>query len=177
MSVTINLDFYNYDKWKSQMNGFERKLNKAVSDGIEEFISRFKLKLIENATYYGITDPYVIGNIVVRKYKGGFLLTINSEQVEYIEYGVGIVGKNSPHPKPQRGWKYDINNHGTKGWVYPVITESDEMFNDVKIKSKDGSTLAWTKGHEPRPFVYKTWLWGTRSITQIVEKHIRKIKL
>lgn len=41
----------------------------------------------------------------------------------YKEYGTGIVGSQNPHVAEalqQAGWKYDVNNHGEKGWVYPV---------------------------------------------------------
>lgn len=51
----------------------------------------------------------------------------------YREFGTGIVGSNSPHVDEmlaKSGWKYDVNNHGEKGWIYP---------------KQDGS-FGWTKG-------------------------------
>ena len=58
----------------------------------------------------------------------------------YVEFGTGIVGSQSPHPKPN-GYKYDVNNHGDKGWVY---------YDD------DSGTFRWTKGFKSRPFMYNT---------------------
>ena len=58
----------------------------------------------------------------------------------YVEFGTGVVGKQSPHPKP-KGYKYDVNNHGDKGWLY-----YDENSGEFK----------WTKGFKSRPFMYNT---------------------
>lgn len=58
----------------------------------------------------------------------------------YVEYGTGVVGKQSPHPDPQ-GWQYDINQHGDEGWVY---------YDD------DTGQFRWTKGFKSRPFMYNT---------------------
>ncbi len=51
----------------------------------------------------------------------------------YHEYGTGIVGSQNPHVTEALasiGWKYDINQHGEKGWFYP----------------KEDGTFGWTKG-------------------------------
>ena len=58
----------------------------------------------------------------------------------HVEFGTGVVGSRSPHPNPQ-GRRYDINNHGDKGWVY---------YND------DIGDFRWTKGFKSRPFMYNT---------------------
>jgi HK97 gp10 family phage protein len=58
----------------------------------------------------------------------------------YVEFGTGVVGKQSPHPNPN-GWQYDVNNHGDKGWVY---------YDDENDKFR------WTKGFKSRPFMYNT---------------------
>src|SRR5690554_4333025 len=71
----------------------------------------------------------------------------------YVEFGTGIVGKQSPHPDPQ-GWQYDVNSHGEKGWWY---------FNDRDQK------WHWTKGFQSRPFMYNT--------VKELERECRKIAL
>lgn len=58
----------------------------------------------------------------------------------YVEFGTGVVGKQSPHPKPD-GWQYDVNQHGDEGWVY---------YDDESGKFR------WTKGFKSRPFMYNT---------------------
>ena len=58
----------------------------------------------------------------------------------YVEFGTGVVGRQSPHPNPQ-GYQYDINNHGDDGWVY---------YDETAQKWR------WTKGFKSRPFMYNT---------------------
>lgn len=66
----------------------------------------------------------------------------NKEQKwTYKEYGTGIVGSQNPHVAEALasiGWKYDVNEHGEKGWVYP----------------KGDGTFGWTKG---QPASKKFW--------------------
>lgn len=60
----------------------------------------------------------------------------------YVEFGTGIIGKDSPHPIWQEsGWQYDVNKHGEMGWIF--------------LDEKDG-TYHWTQGFESRPFMYNT---------------------
>jgi hypothetical protein len=60
----------------------------------------------------------------------------------YVEFGTGVVGKDSSHPAADlQGWIYDVNNHGEAGWLY---------FNDRDQK------WHWTKGMGSRPFMYNT---------------------
>ena len=58
----------------------------------------------------------------------------------FVEYGTGVVGKESPHPNPD-GWQYDSHQHGDKGWVY---------------YDEDSGKFRWTKGFKSRPFMYNT---------------------
>lgn len=56
----------------------------------------------------------------------------------YKEYGTGIVGSQNPHVAEalqQAGWKYDINSHGEKGWVYP--TENGYKWTKGQPASKE----------------------------------------
>ncbi len=65
---------------------------------------------------------------------------------KYHEYGTGVIGSQFPHIAEvlqSIGWKYDVNNHGEKGWWYPT-TESDP--NPYKWKDETGQLRAWTRG-------------------------------
>lgn len=58
-------------------------------------------------------------------------IVANDPVLVYNEYGTGIVGASSPHPKSGFvGWSYDVNNHGEAGWKYP----------------KEDGTFGWTRG-------------------------------
>lgn len=56
----------------------------------------------------------------------------------FVEFGTGIVGKNSPHEEAdQRDVQYDRNGHGESGWNY---YKNGRFFH--------------TKGQPSRPFMY-----------------------
>lgn len=68
------------------------------------------------------------------------------EYAPFVEFGTGIVGKESPHPKPQSiSYKgktydaYDSQGHGNNGWHY----YKNEKWH-------------WTMGSEAKPFMYNT---------------------
>jgi len=74
----------------------------------------------------------------------------------YVEFGTGIVGaqaeEGDAHPLAEKlGWDYDVNQHGEAGWWYPA------PFGWYVPKDGDGKALAWTKGMQPRPYMYKTF--------------------
>ena len=66
-----------------------------------------------------------------------------------VEYGTGIVGRDSIGSSQATDWAYDVNNHGEKGWFY----------------EKNGK-IYWTKGMEGKLIYYKT--------KQEIEKNIEK---
>lgn len=68
------------------------------------------------------------------------IISVGTDYAVFVEYGTGIVGKNSPHPGA-KDWRYDINNHGVKGWWY-----FDDRLNKIR----------WTRGRAASAFVYKT---------------------
>lgn len=77
------------------------------------------------------------------------------------EMGTGIVGSNNPHPNPDgpfKSWRYDVNEHGEKGWKYP----------------KEDGTYGWTKGLPSRHMFYSAFQDIKSEIGNIVDVEIRK---
>ena len=77
------------------------------------------------------------------------------------EMGTGIVGSNNPHPNPDgpfKSWRYDVNEHGEKGWKYP----------------KEDGTYGWTKGLPSRHMFYSAFQDIKSEIGNIVDIEIRK---
>ena len=77
------------------------------------------------------------------------------------EMGTGIVGSENPHPNPQSefaNWKYDVNEHGEKGWKYP----------------KSDGTYGWTKGLPSRHMFYSAFNDIKNDIGDIVNVEIMK---
>lgn len=174
--IVISFDLDNLEGSKEKLELLDIEFQKAVQDGLEEFSVRFRKKLIENMVIYGLPSGQLITMINIYQNGNELIVATNNEKIAYIEYGVGLVGSENPHPR-WMDWRYDVNAHGEKGWVYYATDAVDFSFDDYYFQSNSGNSLAWTKGHEARPFIYKTWLWGTRSIYQIVMKHIRRIKI
>lgn len=85
----------------------------------------------------------------------------NDMVIIFNEMGTGIVGSNNPHPSPDgpfKTWKYDINEHGEKGWKYP----------------KEDGTYGWTKGLPSRHMFYDALNDIINEIGNIVDVEIRK---
>lgn len=85
----------------------------------------------------------------------------NDMVVIFNEMGTGIVGSDSPHPNPDgpfKSWKYDVNEHGEKGWKYP----------------KEDGTYGWTKGLPSRHMFYSAFQDIKDEIGNIVDIEIRK---
>lgn len=85
----------------------------------------------------------------------------NDMVIIFNEMGTGIVGSNNPHPSPDgpfKSWKYDVNEHGEKGWKYP----------------KADGTYGWTKGLPSRHMFYDAMNDIINEIGNIVDVEIRK---
>lgn len=145
---------------QKQLQDYQKDLVKKC----EEFVRRLAERGVEIAEMK-ITDYDAI-------YTGELLASINAEQgaviqngamwivytncpwAKFVEFGTGIVGKNSPHPDTSIvGWKYDVNEHGEKGWFY----------------FRDGE-WHWTKGLPSRPFMWETSLQLTQEIVKIAKE-------
>lgn len=85
----------------------------------------------------------------------------NDMVIIFNEMGTGIVGSNNPHPNPDgpfKSWKYDVNEHGEKGWKYP----------------KEDGTYGWTRGLPSRHMFYSAFQDIKSEIGNIVDIEIRK---
>lgn len=90
---------------------------------------------------------------------GGIRTTDEGET--YAEFGTGIVGSSNPHVDEmlaEAGWKYDVNEHGEKGWVYPV---------------GDG-TYRWTKGIPANKKFYNAMKNMEREFPNIAKEEMSK---
>lgn len=79
--------------------------------------------------YFGVVDGKHIG-----------FIRVNAEYGALVEFGTGIVGKVNSHDLAgEKGYKYDVNNHGEAGWWWP----------------DDNGAVHWTQGMPSRPFMYE----------------------
>lgn len=167
----IEIDIDEMISRKTKLPNMEEYVLIGIENGIKETVERLIEKLRENMILYGLGSSNLINNINVSETSTGIYIGVDTDYAMFVEYGTGIVGDANKHPKSNEfGWRYDVNNHGESGWWYP---SSPDDPNPTKYLSETG-WWAWTKGQRSKPFMYNTWLWGTRSINNIVNKHIRR---
>lgn len=121
---------------KALLKGTENGVKKATEMAFELVKANCYSKGINSHTGQ-ISAKYDEETNVGKVYTGDEVLIFN-------EMGTGIVGKNNPYPSSSKqfsSWKYDINQHGEKGWIYP----------------KSDGTYGWTKGLPSKHMFYDTF--------------------
>lgn len=61
----------------------------------------------------------------------------------------------------QAGWKYDVNEHGEKGWIYP----------------KGDGTFGWTKGVLPQKKFYRACSRVEERFEEVAKQEFKEIFL
>lgn len=146
-TFTSDLSVKGIEKLKEELinyrdNTLQKKLDLFVERLALEGVIIAKTKIAEkDAVYTG----ELYNSMNLRRgdaiYNGSqWIVFTDCEWAPYVEFGTGIIGMENPHPNPSlASWKYDVNEHGEKGWFY----------------FKDGE-WHWTKGLPSRPFMYET---------------------
>ena len=121
--------------------------------------------IVTRVSKIGLEDNYKSTEVIPTKDNGntvtGGIRTTDVKDT-YKEFGTGIVGSRNPHVSEilsQVGWKYDVNEHGEKGWVYP----------------KDDGTYGWTKGISAQKKFYNAMKNMEESIKIIAIEEFKKI--
>lgn len=110
---------------------FNMRLSLESIQEYKDFLEKYSYKIpqvaeniIVKVSKVGMQDNYKSTTTLPventgNKVTGGIKTTDEGET--YAEFGTGIVGKDSPHIAEylsKSGWKYDVNEHGKKGWWY-----------------------------------------------------------
>lgn len=90
-------------------------VDKMADDAIEKIQSNANAMITHNYEAYQAVSLY---NEFAHRSLLDVLIINTHQQATYSEYGTGIIGSQTPHPDPKMGWKYDVNEHGEKGWRY-----------------------------------------------------------
>lgn len=131
MKLEISLTPKGLDEAIKKLNKYEHKLTQAVTAGRREIAKTIREEI---ATRSG----RAAGDMMTIDEGNTTTITTSDPVLTYQEFGTGIVGSQNPHPGAGfAGWRYDVNEHGEKGWVY--------MGDDGRIH--------WTKGMPPRAFM------------------------
>lgn len=172
---TLIIDIDNIQKGIKDYENYVKAVEVGLANGIVELAERLKAKMMEYLNSYGLGNSKIASQLFYEISEDGILIGSKSEYAVFVEYGTGLAGLNSPHPQP-KGWQYNVGEtiRPNGGWWYPTTADDPNPHKRVF----NGELYAWTiQGQESRPFLYYTWLWGSRSATQIIRKNInREIK-
>lgn len=146
---------------KKFLNKYQEAYSKGVDNAVKYATEMMYNKVLEYCYANGISNHT---SQIQWQYddntKTGRVWT-NDMVIIFNEMGTGIVGSNNPHPNPDgpfKSWKYDVNEHGEKGWKYP----------------KEDGTYGWTKGLPSRHMFYSAFQDIKSEIGNIVDVEIRK---
>ena len=156
------------------------ELSKKSLEEAKKFLNKYKeaySKGIDNATKYATEMMY--NKVLEYCYANGISehtsqikweydsntkigkVWTNDMVIIFNEMGTGITGSNNPHPNPStqfQSWRYDVNEHGEKGWYY----------------LKEDGTYGWTKGLPSRHMFYDAFNDIKDEIGDIVEVELQK---
>lgn len=170
--IDLNIDSSKFKDIGRSWKKVEKAIERGIADGEAEFIVRLKQKIIENLGHYGLDTGNLVNSIVLEQVSGGVAIKCNSEYAAFVEYGTGIIGQQNPHPNPKITWIYRSGKNSAEheGWYYPTTPDDPNPYKHTF----NGQLYAYTKGQVSRPFMYTSWLWGTRAAKNIINKHIRR---
>ena len=146
---------------KKLLNKYQEAYSKGIDNAVKYAAEMMYNKVLEYCYANGISNHT---SQIKWQYddntKTGRVWT-NDMVIIFNEMGTGIVGSNNPYPNPDgpfKSWKYDVNEHGEKGWKYP----------------KEDGTYGWTKGLPSRHMFYSAFQDIKDEIGNIVDIEIRK---
>lgn len=148
-NYAIRLSLNSIDEYKKYLEEKQKEMLQKTKNVVQE-VSKIGLEGNHKSTE--LLPVKYDGSVV----SGGIKTTDPVDT--YREYGTGIVGSNNPHPDIMTGWKYDVNEHGEKGWIYP----------------KGDGTYGWTKGLPAEKKFYEAMERMEAALPKIVKEEFSK---
>ena len=157
--VTTELSRKSLKEAKNKLIKYTDAYEKGLETAIKYATEAMYNKVLEYCYGNGISNHT---SNIYWKYENGIGRVWNNDWVIiFNEMGTGIVGSQNPHPNPDgpfKAWKYDVNEHGEKGWKYP----------------KEDGTYGWTKGLPSRHMFFDAFNDIKDEIGEYVDIEIRK---
>lgn len=157
MEYSLELSVEGMEKGIKILKDYKKKLERAKI----KIINRLTDKFIEIVKDNIPIDTGDLANSITKIQIAKDVIEVYTDMyyAKFVEFGTGIVGSSSPHPDTSLvNWKYDVNEHGEKGWKY---------------QTKDG-TWHWTKGQEGKEFWYKAYQYVDSHFEEIAEQVYRE---
>lgn len=159
--ITAELSQQSLEKAKKLLIKYQEAYYKGINNAVKYATEALHNKVLEYCYANGISNHTSEIHSKYDEKTGIGRVWTNDMVIILNEMGSGIVGSNNPHPNPNgpfKSWKYDVNEHGEKGWIYP----------------KEDGTFGWTRGLPSRHMFYDALNDIINEIGDIVEIELRK---
>lgn len=174
--LEVNLSDKSLDDTIKRLKTLSKYMSSIQNEFIESSLAHIRDRANEllDSRVYSFPDTANIKEhweIEKEKTANGYIarLVNTSEVGAYVEFGTGLVGKYFKHEKAdEEGYRYDVNNHGSKGWNW---------FNQ-----QIGVGMKGFIGYEGKSFLYDAcwdYVYNREYIViyeSIIGKYLRKIR-
>lgn len=141
IQIPINLSQQSIQEAKEKVQQYKNSLEKGYKNGIKKATELMYERVVYYCQQANIVNDINDIHMEYDEQKNEGRVWASNSVIIFNEMGTGITGANNSHPSPSdsfKSWKYDVNEHGEKGWIYP---------------KKDG-TFGWTKGLPSKHMFY-----------------------
>ena len=170
-NIKVRLDTKNITKAIRELRKYkkdiQRKTQRLVQKLTDYGAEVARIKIVNMGAVYSGELLSGVDGYFSPLLNAGFVRVTN-DHVAFVEFGTGVVGKNSPHKNGEylskAAWQYATGpkiittKDGKVGWIYPT---------------KDGG-FRFTEGMKARPFMYETALQLQRKFPQIAKEVFSK---
>ena len=160
-TITASLSKNSFGKVAEYFEKYKKALEQSVNNSILKTTLFLYETIVANCNNNGIINhTNEIKWSYDEKTNTGKVYT-NDNVIIFNEMGTGVVGSKNPHPSPSnefKSWKYDVNEHGEKGWLYP----------------KEDGTYGWTKGLPSKHMFYDAFNDIKDELSDYIEVELRK---
>lgn len=160
------LSLASLDKWIKELEIKEKNYPKVALRIVDRLADIMMDCDLQSGTYK--VPAKLEGNVAIAGIKNDELKS------QFQEFGTGVIGQQFPHVSEELekiGWKYDVNNHGEKGWWYPT-TKDDP--NPYKWTDSDGQLRAWTKGLPAGRYFYDALKRAEEMFTEVAIEELER---
>lgn len=168
MQINIDLlDLRTVDKAIKQIEEYHKRVQKLIPEFLKrcaEAVRDLANRRLEGIGYDSELVSQIKNSWSIKDDDGIVTLVNLHDKAVYIEFGTGIMGETNSHEQAsEAGYRYDVKNHGIKGWnfVYDptvgldVLGLEEENFTRLTKGKKAGMVIVHTIGTPASMFLYQ----------------------
>jgi hypothetical protein len=186
---TISFDFADlsgFDKAVMKMEAYENAFYTGLIKGVQRFEVLAERRLEKILVNEGLASTGLIEGITSEITDSGITLTVRTKAIDpdgtdyamFLEYGVGVKGSGTNHPKLPSGWTYGTGKtiRPDGSWLFPI--HGDDPYPVVSYYN--GRPYSITKGgYEGHMFMWKLYEYARlqfrRTLNLYIKKEIEKL--